>query len=393
MPQGVRSTTEAYSEGIVIRMVGDRIAELQPDVAPLVVMSIKSKRKFRTHSPKIEKLEDDLRNLWIYHNASDISDTDTALLVNDGTLVAIGDLLAPQNTITSTAAEEVLRVTGIATNTLTVVRNIGAAGADTISASQSLRIIGSAYAEGATLAVPRTTTKTTVVSYTQIFKEPVQITETMRSTLTYGADEEDHHMKHAMMEYRRQIEAAGLWGRPSEALGPPAVRTTMGFKAAVATNVTDMSTTITLRKMNTFASTAFRFGAPTKLLIAAPIYMEAFNFFSENKLLTSVGQKIFGVQIQTLLLAHGKLLLARNWALENGISGESGYNDEAYSVDLANVELRYLVAHGRSRDTAVRRDVVKDGADAQTHEIKGELGWVFGLEKTHARIVNSSDYA
>jgi hypothetical protein len=79
--------------------------------------------------------------------------------------------------------------------------------------------------------------------------------------------------------------------------------------------------------------------------------------------------------------------------LENGISGESGYNDEAYSVDLANVELRYLVAHGRSRDTAVRRDVVKDGADAQTHEIKGELGWVFGLEKTHARIVNSSDYA
>ena len=56
----------------------------------------------------------------------------------------------------SSAAEEVARVTAINSNTLTITRNVGGAGADTITATGSIRIIGSAYQEGDNVGVPLT---------------------------------------------------------------------------------------------------------------------------------------------------------------------------------------------------------------------------------------------
>lgn len=390
-----RSTNEAISETVLVRDVPDEVMVLDGDITPLTVMSVNAKRKRPCFSPRIEKLEDDLRTLWGFMNAAAVASNVTSILVNDGTLFGVGDLIAAPQAASVSAADEVMRVTAIATNTLTVVRGIGGSGADTLVASQSLRILGSAYAENAGFGAPRSTLKTTIISYTQIIREPFQLSNTQRASKTYGGPEEDYQERMALLNWKKQCEAVALWGRQSESLaGPGSIRTTMGFKPRVVTNVTNANTTLTLILFNTFGQTAFRYnqGRP-RLFIAAPIYISAVNFFSQNKLLTEVGQTVFGVKVKTLYLPHGTLMLANNFLMEAGISGQAGFEDEAYAVDLANVEYRYLSANGINRDVKLYRNVKQDGTDGMSHEYLGEIGWIITQEKSHSRMRNASAYS
>lgn len=389
-----RSGNDAITEAVLERDIPDEVLILDGDQTPLLVMSINAKRRRATISPRIEKIEDDLRSLWGYHNAAAIDSVTTGVLVNDGTLFAVGDVVAVLQGATSSSVDELIRVTAISSNTLTVTRGVGTF-KDTISASNALRIIGSAYAENAAYGSLRSTNKTTVTSYTQIFREPFGISGTQRATKTFGGPEEDYQERTALLNIKRQIEAAALWGKATESLASPGtIRTTMGFKGRVTTNVTDVNTTLTLTLMNTFGQTAFRYnyGRP-RLFIAAPVYVSAINYFSQNKLLTEVGAKVFGVNIKRLMLPHGELLLTNNFNMEAGISGQAGFEDEAYAVDMANVEYRYLAANGVSRDIKKYMDVVKDGVDGKRHEYMAECGWIYTQEKSHSRLRECSAYS
>ena len=61
-----RSTNEAISETVLVRDVPDEVMVLDGDITPLTVMMVNAKRKRPCFSPRIEKLEDDLRTLWLY---------------------------------------------------------------------------------------------------------------------------------------------------------------------------------------------------------------------------------------------------------------------------------------------------------------------------------------
>lgn len=384
-----RHTGLAISEAVLVRDVPDEILVLDGDVAPLLVMTTNVKRKKPAISPRVEAIEDDVRGLWAYHNAAAISSVATGVLVNDGTLFQPGDIVACVRPSTDSSVEEVIRVTAVANNTLTVTRNIGGSGADTISASMPLRIIGSAYAENATLANVRSTSKTTVTSYCQIFREPFALSGTQLASKTYGGPEEKYQDMKALKEIKKQMEAASLWSRASEDLtGTHPVRTTMGFKSRVTSNVTDVNTTLTMTVFNTFSRTCFRYHTDRpRLFIAAPIYIEAINFFSQQDLMTEVGQKVYGVNVKVLDLPHGRLLLARNWLMEAGISGLAGYDDEAYAVDIANIAWRVL------RPLQQHFDVIKNGADGKTHEYRAEQAFLLTEEKSHAWMREASAYS
>src|SRR3990167_5490661 len=136
-----RSTSEAISEAVLVRDVPDEVMNLTPDVTPFLIMSMKAKRRRATVSPRVEKIEDDIRGTWAVHVPAAISSAATGILVNDGTLFAIGDLISVPKTASSAAAEEIVRVTAISSNTLTVTRGVGGAGADPISASNAPFVI------------------------------------------------------------------------------------------------------------------------------------------------------------------------------------------------------------------------------------------------------------
>jgi len=261
--------------------------------------------------------------------------------------------------------------------------------------------LGSAFTENGTVATQRYTAKSVKISYCQIFKTPVQVTHTAASTKQYGAPagERKYQLVKALIRHRTEIEGAGLWGYASETLASPGSRwTSMGLKGRIATNKTDASTTLTLTTFNTFGETVFRYGEKQKLLISAPKIISAINFFSQNKLLTSVGDTVFGVKISRFTLGLGEFLLANNYRQssgEIGFVGSIGFLDEAYSVDLPSVAMRYLNGGGDNLigDTKLYENVLPDGSTTRTDEYRSQVGWEIRHEKKHALLYDVTAYS
>ena len=385
-----------------VRDVSEQMVLLEPDAAPLFVLTNSAKRKQPTIGPRFEWVEDTEVSLWGQSSATvDWTSAATNILVADGTLFGVGDIVAVPKAQSSSAAPEVFLVTTVSTNTLTITRGIGSSGADTISATGSLRILASAFKEDDNIGQQRYTAKTVQISYAQIFKTPVKVTHTAASTKQYGAPqgERKYQLVKALIRHRSEIEAAGLWSRASESLNSPSSRwTSMGFLSRIATNKTDANTTATITTWNTFSETAFRYGEKQKLLLCAPKVISALNFYSQNKLLTRVGDTVFGVKIARFEMALGEFLLANDYRLgtaDIGFPGGNSFATHAYSIDLPSVAMRYLQGGGDNLigDTKLFENILPDGSTTRTDEYRSQLGWEIRHERKHAWIFDLSAYS
>jgi hypothetical protein len=397
-----RSFDQFVTDTTNVRDVSEQMVLLEPDAAPLFVLTNAAKRKQPTIGPRFEWVEDTEVSLWGQGNsAADNSSVVTALAVADGTLFGVGDICSVPKAQSSSAAPEVFLVTSISSNTLTITRGIGGSGADTIPATGSIRILASAFKEDDNIGQQRYTAKTVQISYAQIFKTPVKVTHTAASTKQYGAPqgERKFQLVKALIRHRSEIEAAGLWSRASESLALPSSRwTTMGWLTRIATNKTDANTTATITTWNTFSETAFRYGEKQKLLLCAPKVISALNFYSQNKLLTRVGDTVFGVKIARFEMALGEFLLANDYRLGTGDVGFPGGNSfatHAYSIDLPSVAIRYLQGGGDNLigDTKLFENILPDGSTTRTDEYRSQVGWEHRHERKHAWLFDLSAYA
>lgn len=401
-----RSFNQMVTDTTQVRDVSEQMVLLEPDANPLYVLTNAAKRKQPSIAPRFEWVEDQEVAMWgqASNGTTDYSSAATNFAVADVTIFSVGDIIAVPRANNSGTAEENMLVTatsGASTGTITVTRGIGSSTQDTVGATAAIRILSSAFTEDATVATQRYTSKTVKTSYCQIFKTVVKLTHTAASTKQYGAPdgERKYQIVKALIRHRSEIEAAGLWGFASETLASPSSRwTTMGLKGRISTNKTDASTTLTLTTFNTFGETVFRYGEKQKLLIAAPKIISAINFFSQNKLLTSVGDKVFGVQIGRFTLGLGEFLLANNYRQssgEIGYTGSTGFIDEAYSVDLPSVAMRYLNGGGDQLigDTKLYENVLPDGSTTRTDEYRSQVGWEIRHEKKHALLYDVTAYS
>jgi hypothetical protein len=397
-----RSFDQFVTDTTNVRDVSEQMVLLEPDAAPLFVLTNAAKRKQPTIGPRFEWVEDTEVSLWGYASqTTDYTSAATNILVADGTIFGVGDIVAVPKAQSSSAAPEVFLVTAISTNTLTITRGIGGSGADTLPATGSLRVLASAFKEDDNVGQQRYTAKTVQISYAQIFKTPVKVTHTAASTKQYGAPqgERKYQLVKALIRHRSEIEGAGLWSRASESLALPSSRwTTMGFLSRIATNKTDASTTATITTWNTFSETAFRYGEKQKLLLCAPKVISALNFYSQNKLLTRVGDTVFGVKIARFEMALGEFMLANDYRLGTGDVGYSTGNNfasHAYSIDLPSVAMRYLQGGGDNLigDTKLYENILPDGSTTRTDEYRSQLGWEIRHERKHAWLFDLSAYA
>lgn len=400
--QAARSFNQFVTDTTNVRDVSEQMVLLEPDAAPLFVLTNAAKRKQPTIGPRFEWVEDTEVSLWGYASSTgDFSSVATTLNVADSTVFGIGDIVAVPKAQSSSAAPEVFLVTGASNNSLVITRGIGGSGADTIGQTQSVRILASAFKEDDNIGQQRYTAKTVQISYAQIFKTPVKVTHTAASTKQYGAPqgERKFQLVKALIRHRSEIEGAGLWARASEALNSPSSRwTTMGWLSRIATNKTDASTTATITTWNTFSETAFRYGEKQKLLLCAPKVISALNFYSQNKLLTRVGDTVFGVKIARFEMALGEFLLANDYRLGTGDIGYVAGNNfagHAYSIDLPSVAIRYLQGGGDNLigDTKLFENILPDGSTTRTDEYRSQIGWEIRHEKKHAWLFDLSAYA
>lgn len=397
---GMRSTSQAITEDRLIRRVDSDISMLEPNEAPLVTLFNKMNKRESTDNPRFEWYEDDYNARWTQNGSTTVANNSasTTITASDGTLFSIGDIVVVPKLISSSAKPELVRVTAISTNTLTVVRDVGSNGIDTIAANAALSIIGNAFEEGGSIPVAKTVAPVKKTGYTQIFRTTVNYSKTNVATNQYGTSGSDRKREHRkkLKEHKILLNRALLFGKASESLtgGPTSqpIRTTDGINSVITTNITDAGGLLTKKTFEAFSRSAFRYGKEAKLLLASPILKSAINEWAKAFLQVKPAETKFGVQIQQVQTAHGTWMLVNDWMLEDGVSGQNGFGSIGLSLDLTQFKYRFLSGNGENRDTHITMDKIQDGRDAYVDEILTEAGYQIMQEKYHAKLMNISDY-
>lgn len=393
-----RAVARLSTDTTLPRDVSEDMILREPNANRLFVLTGANKRKKPSDTPKFEWFEDQEVTFWGQVSGTAYSSVATGIQVADISIFAVGDLIAYPQASTASAAEEVMLVTALGaasgSATLTVTRNVGSAGADTINTTGALRIIAGALAEDDDTPTQRYQAETPKASYCQIFRTPVAITHTAASTKKYGGGDRKYQLTKALIRHRSEIEAAGLWSRASETLSGSSSRwTTMGLKPILSTNKTSNIGTVTVTNFNTFGETIFRFGDDQKFVIGAPKFMSAISAFAQAKLNTYVDDKVGGLSLARYISPLGEYLLNNNYRMEAGISGANGFEDEALFIDLPSVELRYLDGgEGLIGDTKLFQDVQQDGTTVRVDEYRSQIGWGFRHEVKHGWIGGIAGY-
>jgi hypothetical protein len=148
----------------------------------------------------------------------------TSLTVNNGTRFQVGDQIRPET------SGEVIMVTGVSGNTLTVVRGYGNTTKVALTNGRKLSILGNAALEGADAAAARFTNRSRRQNYTQIFAATVEITGSASAARQHGiADELDYQKQERTRELLRDLENCVINGTApaSSPQGSSSVRRTM----------------------------------------------------------------------------------------------------------------------------------------------------------------------
>jgi hypothetical protein len=399
MVLGQRTTNQARTEQREVRRVDERIALLEPNIGALITLTNRMNLRTPIFATKREWYEDDYAARWDQATIAVANNTgSTTVTVTDGTKFVVGQMVAVPKASTVTAVPEVIRVTAIAGNVLTVARAVGGVGLDTIAANGPLRLIGTAKEEGSVIGVMKSTAPVLKSNFTQIFETVIDFTKTNVAIKQYGTpgSDRERELNKKLKEHKIDMNGAFLWGVPSEnmtggATGKP-LRTMGGLNYYVTSNITDAAGSLSWKTFNSFSRQAFRYGNSEKILLASPLICEAINNWGHNFLQVKPGETKLGVRIQEIEMAHGTWMLVKDWMLEDGVANQTGFGHVAFSLDMEEIEYSPLNNNGENRDTHLRRDVVKDGRDSYLDQILTECTMKVGMEKYHAKLINVTDY-
>ncbi len=225
---------------------GTTLPELAEDVADLVgIIS-------PYETPLLDALGDPLREAASTHhewledellpNKDAIDDatwtdpsSDTTFDVDNSGRFRVGDQIQVEG------SEELMLVTVVSTNTLTVVRGYAGTTAENLADNQAINILGNAALEGAEKPNARFTNRVRCGNYTQIFADAVEVSGSDMAASQLGlADEMDYQKQVRLRELIRDLEGTVInGGRPtSDPQGSGTVRRTMkGIIQHLATNV------------------------------------------------------------------------------------------------------------------------------------------------------------
>ena len=228
-----------YSAGTTLPELAEDVSDLVGIVSPyetplLNALGDPMREATSTHH---EWLEDELLPNKDTVNDSTFTDpsTDTDFVVDNGSRFRIGDQIQVES------SEELMLVTGISTNTLTIVRGYAGTTAEDLADNQVINILGNAALEGADKPSARFTNRSRCGNYTQIFTAAVEVSGTDMAASQLGlADEIDNQKQARLRELVRDMENTVInAGQPaSNPEGSGSVRRSMkGIIQHLSTNL------------------------------------------------------------------------------------------------------------------------------------------------------------
>ncbi|MCG3182031.1 MAG: hypothetical protein ICCCNLDF_00085 [Planctomycetes bacterium] len=204
--------------------VSDLVGLISPFDTPLLD-AIGSPR-YSAKSTRHEWFEDQLNpSFSAINNIGGYDDVATSWVVDDGSVFRVGDIIRPEG------SDEVLQVTGISTNTLTVTRGYGGSAAASVSDNARVNVIGHAALEGEDAATANYRARVRKENFSQIFTETVTISGSMDAVGLHAVEREfDYQVIQRLRELMRSLEQTVICGykAASSPQGSASVRRTMG---------------------------------------------------------------------------------------------------------------------------------------------------------------------
>jgi hypothetical protein len=357
--------------------VPKEIFYLQPDAAQLVQILFKAKKKV-TINPKFTWYEKDL-----FPKRDQAGETKaaagTTLTVDNGSYFKVGDVVKVE------ATGEVVLVTAVSTNVLTITRSFGSTAADTITDNDYLLVLGNACEEGSGSPSIKSQTSTEKYNYCQEFKTPFEVTDTLNNSDLYGGNDLQNESIIHMIEHKVDMERAFLFGECAiDETGTHPRRATGGVIERITTNVTDVSTTITESAFETFLESVFAYGSSTKLFLAAPKLISAINYWARGKLQTVPKDQTYGIAVKEYLSGHGTLLVAKHKLLTGSVYGGYGI-----CLDMDKLWVRVM----RNEDTRRAKNIQDNDETKRKDEYRTNAGIMLTNEEAHGVITGVTAYS
>jgi hypothetical protein len=369
---GVRDTNNILAAKMKIDM-SEKIALLQPSATPLTVFMKRAKGStMAAKNPKYSWMEDDLGARWdAINNGAGYDNVATSIVVDNGTYFSAGDQVKVPRT------GEVLLVTAISTNTLTVTRGFGTTAAAALVDNDPIVIIGNVNEEGSGMRTLKSTQEVEVFNYTQIYKTPFGVTNTQNATDMYGGQDLSYQQNKKGIEHMVDMERAFLFGEKKiDTSGSHPKRSTAGLLSFLNQNNYDAGGALTQSEFDqNISEVAFRYGSDEKLMLCSARMLSVINGWATGKLQIEQGETTFGLAVTKYVTPFGILNLVYHPLLEGAVYGGYGI-----VLDVANIKYRPL----QGRDTKLETNIQANDADQRVDQYLTEAGLEVRLPKTHA---------
>jgi len=204
-----------YSAGITLPELAEDVADIVGIISPVEthLLDAIGNPLREARSTYHEWLEDSLVPNKDAISDSSISDPDAETSFD----VANGERFRTGDQIQTESSEELMLVTGVSGNTITVVRGYAGTTPENIANGQVIRILGNAALEGDDKPAARFTNRTRCGNYTQIFTNSVEVSGTNVAASHLGiSDEMDYQKGERLRELVRDLENTIInGGQPS----------------------------------------------------------------------------------------------------------------------------------------------------------------------------------
>lgn len=366
--QGQRFTySDTVNEAIDISSALDK---LKPVDTPLLLRIGRDSLREPATAVKHEWLEDTIRGTTTNDVGGTINNTTDPVTVTvtagDGnTKFRINDILKIE--------QEHVRVTATAANTITVSRGWGGSTITAHAASVLITLLAPAMLQGSDLAGARTTTKSGLFNYTQIFEEEVKVSKTMQATAKYTKQNDPEYQIGAQLEIIGvNMERTLLFGRKVQATAtvPGAMD---GIQPRISTNAYNKaSAALTQAMLEDAMEAIWQAGAEPNLIVTNSTQQRRINSFLDGYRETDYEDDTLGTMVRRYKTNFGTvdILLDRHMPA-----------DEVWILDEDKIGFGPLV--GRALSTMKLPPVSKE---YDVWQISGEYTSETRLEQAHARI-------
>jgi len=307
--------------------------------------------------------------------------TTLPVATGEGAYFRAGDL------VRNVATMEMMLVTAVAGDNLTITRAIGGVvAAQAGTSGQALLIVGNASAQAADLGTLKVTNRVLGYNYTQIFRNPFGFSGTDVEIDTYGTGDPMNEIAKKAVEHKRSLENTFFFGaRSFTAASPNSIGTCGGLRDFITTNKTAAVGTLTAANLGTIIRGALQKGSRDKVIFASPLVVSALSALYTKT--WAPNQEGGGVDATLGIRVSGyvsgsfgdriPVVLKREW-------GNFGDTTEIGSL-LVVLDRRFIKKRPlRGRGTSLLRNRQGNGEDRVVHEYLTETSLEMSVESAHA---------